>query len=83
MSDKWVRASEIGEYLYCERAWWLRHVVEIDVALTPAQAAGTDYHASHGARVAAGARTRRVAHVLILAAMTLFVVGVLLYLGGS
>ena len=24
MSDQLIRASEIAEYVYCHRAWWLR-----------------------------------------------------------
>jgi hypothetical protein len=46
-----VRASEVGEYCYCARAWWLRHIA----GLTPA----------HGARRDAGA-ARHARHALAL-----------------
>jgi hypothetical protein len=45
-----VRASELGSYAYCERAWWLRYVA----GLEPAGAgrarleAGNLRHAEHG-----------------------------------
>lgn len=48
-----VRASELGRWAYCERAWWLRYVADLP---TPAEAearldAGTLRHAEHGRRM--------------------------------
>jgi CRISPR/Cas system-associated exonuclease Cas4 (RecB family) len=65
-----IRASEIGEYVFCHRAWWLR-IVE---GYTPADhgqlAAGTRRHRAHGAGVA-------VSRVLLLAGLLLLVAGAL------
>jgi len=57
-----VRASELGSYAYCERAWWLRYVA----GLEPADAgrerleAGTVRHAEHGRGVERAALLWRV-----------------------
>lgn len=54
-ASRTIRASEIGEYSYCSRAWWYRHVVKL---APPANAdngrlaAGTAAHHMHGRRVA-------------------------------
>jgi CRISPR/Cas system-associated exonuclease Cas4 (RecB family) len=70
-----IRASEIGEYVYCARAWWLRRVA----GATPTGAArrmeGTRRHVRHGFGVAASRALLRAAIVLVLAAGLLLLVG--------
>ena len=65
-----IRASEIGTYLYCRRAWWYRKQgVESDnqSELT----AGTDLHRQHGRKVLAAGLTRTLGLFLLLLAFTL------------
>jgi hypothetical protein len=63
---KVIRASEIGEYLYCHRAWWLRHVRGYTSANVRELAAGTAAHTTHG-RVVWTGMALRVAAALLLA----------------
>lgn len=63
---KIIRASEIGEYLYCHRAWWLRHVRGYRSANVRELAAGTAAHSAHG-RVVWTGMALRVAAALLLA----------------
>lgn len=63
---KVIRASEIGEYLYCHRAWWLRHVRGHKSANVRELAAGTAAHAAHGRLVWMG-YALQVASILLLA----------------
>jgi hypothetical protein len=51
MSDDIVRASEIGEYVHCERAWWLGHVQGVENANHAVMDAGIAQHQAHGRRV--------------------------------
>ena len=46
-----LRASEVGEYVFCHRAWWLRHTRGLASANVRALAEGTAAHAGHGRRV--------------------------------
>ena len=43
-----IRASELGEYAYCARAWWLRRVQGAPSANVRELRAGTQAHAAHG-----------------------------------
>lgn len=63
-----IRASEIGEYVFCHRAWWLRHTRGLASANVRALAEGTARHAAHGRRVAVAAALRGLALLLVLAA---------------
>ncbi len=69
-----IRASEIGEYLYCRRAWWLRHVQGLESANQPVMAEGTEAHAGHGRLVGVAAALRTLALLLFAAALLLFLV---------
>jgi len=76
MSKVWIKASEIGEYLYCQRAWWLR-LQGAASANVQELAEGARQHARHGRgwQVASGLRTLAVG--LVVVAMILLVLQVL------
>ncbi|HID64330.1 MAG TPA: hypothetical protein EYP49_16555 [Anaerolineae bacterium] len=71
-----IRASEIGQYEYCARAWWLGRVMGYQSAHVAEMAAGADEHASHGRQVVSYHRWRRLAYLLLSLAA---VVGLLLF----
>jgi CRISPR/Cas system-associated exonuclease Cas4 (RecB family) len=50
-----IRASEVGEYVYCARAWWLRRVAGLEPAGRERRELGTALHRRHG-RAVAGSR---------------------------
>ena len=67
-----IRSSEIGNYLYCRRAWWYRK------RGTPSEnqaemAAGTELHKRHGRQVLASSLTRTLGLALLLAGILLLV----------
>lgn len=62
-----IRASELGEYVYCARAWWLRRVEGVASRNTAALSSGQQAHDRHGRTVAAAQTQRRLA--LLLAAL--------------
>lgn len=68
-----IRASEIGTYLFCQRAWkYQQNGVEsenIREMLT-----GTEIHAQHGRTVLVAGCLRTLAMGMLLAAMVLFVI---------
>jgi CRISPR/Cas system-associated exonuclease Cas4 (RecB family) len=69
-----LRASEIGEYLYCRRAWWYRQVEGLESANLPQMAEGTEAHAGHGRLVGAALLLQSGALILFGAALFVFVV---------
>jgi hypothetical protein len=70
-----IRASEVGEYVYCARAWWLRRVAGLEPAGHERREYGTALHHRHG-RVVAGSRTLLLLGIaLALAALVLIVSG--------
>ena len=64
-----VRASEIGEYVFCHRAWWLRAVQGYQSDNVREMEAGTHSHAQHGRAVSAAATLRVVAVIIFLLAV--------------
>lgn len=50
-NDDVIRASEIGEYVHCERAWWLGRVQGVENQNRAWLDAGTERHRAHGQRV--------------------------------
>lgn len=63
--ERFITASELGDYAYCRRAWWLRAVQGLE----------TDEHSERfergHARHRAHARILRVARALIVVAVLL------------
>lgn len=73
MDDDIIRASEIGQYAYCARAWWLARVKGLPSANVVQMQAGSEQHRLHGRSVERFHRLRRVALVLLLLAAALLV----------
>jgi CRISPR/Cas system-associated exonuclease Cas4 (RecB family) len=69
-----IRASEIGEYLFCKRAWWLRSQ-GMESENRKALEAGSAEHEDMARRVALTGCLRTAAFVIFLAAVTTAAVG--------
>ncbi len=67
-----IRASEIGSYLYCRRAWRYRKD-GIESENKVELAAGTELHRQHGRKTLSALLLRTVGLVLLLAAILLLV----------
>jgi CRISPR/Cas system-associated exonuclease Cas4 (RecB family) len=67
-----IRSSDIGNYLYCRRAWWYKKQgfkSENQAEL----AAGTEIHRQHGRTVLASSLNRTLGMILLFAALVLLV----------
>lgn len=72
-----IRASEIGAYLYCRRAWWYRkqgHEPQNQAEL----AGGAVFHQRHGRQVFAAGLLRAAGWLLLLIALALLAAGLTL-----
>jgi hypothetical protein len=68
-----LRASEIGTYLYCQRAWWYQrkgYASENQAEM----AAGHELHQRHGQAVTAAGCQRVLAYTALLAAIVLLTI---------
>ena len=68
-----LRASEIGSYLFCQRAWWYQQSGESSQNLEEI-AAGSELHYRHGRAALSAGCLRAAAYVLILIALVLLAV---------
>ena len=68
-NDDVIRASEIGEYVHCERAWWLGHVVGVENANRAWLDAGTERHRAHGQRVWRAVMLQYAAWIFVMIAI--------------
>ena len=71
MSDYWIRASEIGDYLYCQRSWWLRRSRGIASQNVRELKQGSRHHQHHGQTVRQSIWMRRAAYLLIFVVVAL------------
>ena len=78
-----IRASEIGQYIFCQRAWWLRTVQGHRPMNEAALRAGTQAHLHHGHMVAASQRWQRVGYALLILGALLFAAALCGVLGGG
>jgi hypothetical protein len=74
---KLIRASEVGEYVFCARAWRLRLDGYEPTAGRHAREAGTAWHLGHGRSVR---RARQLKLVAACASFMALVVAVLILL---
>jgi hypothetical protein len=73
---RWIKASEIGEYLYCQRAWWYRlqgfstaNVQELDH--------GTAAHQQHGRGLTLVSWQRSLAFLFIVTAIVMLILQIM------
>ena len=77
-----IRASEIGSYVYCRRAWWLKRTAGFEPAgKDEVFARGIAAHAGHGRLVRRASWQRRAALVLLAVGFVLLLLAAL-SLGG-
>lgn len=67
-----IRASEIGSYLFCRRAWWYRKQ-GVESENKAELATGTELHRQHGRKVLAAGLLRTLGLLMLLAALVLLV----------
>jgi hypothetical protein len=65
MSYKWIRASEIAEYTYCHRAWWLKQTRGWQSGNNRQLQSGSRYHNRHGNRVRQVSLMRGLAYTML------------------
>jgi len=70
-----IRASEVGEYVYCARAWWLRRVAGLEPAGHERRERGTTLHRRHGQAVAGSRALLLIGVALAIAALALILLG--------
>ncbi len=70
---KTIRASEIGTYLFCQRAWWYQKNGQPSANLGE-MAAGSDLHRRHGRAVIGAGCLRALATVALLLALATLVI---------
>jgi CRISPR/Cas system-associated exonuclease Cas4 (RecB family) len=82
-TQKFIRASELGEYTFCARAWWLRRVEGHEATSGhEARRAGDEWHLKHGRAVARVRALQRLALLTTLLAIVLAVIILLVWWRG-
>jgi hypothetical protein len=66
---KYLRASEVAEYVYCARAWRLRADGHEPASGQGRRAEGVTWHLAHGREVARARKLRLLARVAFLLAL--------------
>lgn len=64
-----TRASDVAQYAYCARSWWLRRVRGFQPENVQQLAQGLEEHAGHGKAVAGYRLAARVGYALLGAAL--------------
>jgi 3-mercaptopyruvate sulfurtransferase SseA len=80
--DDIIRASEIGQYAFCARAWWLARVKGRRSTNVAALGRGSARHREHGRAVDAYRLLRLAAKALLLLAAAALLAWLILALRG-
>jgi CRISPR/Cas system-associated exonuclease Cas4 (RecB family) len=75
-----VTASQVGQYAFCARAWWLGVVEGLEPTNPEALAEGTAAHERHGWRVSVARGFSQIAFLLLGAALFALAIGVIRWL---
>jgi hypothetical protein len=65
MSDRIIRASEIGQYDFCAKAWWLGSIEGVQPSNIRELRAGTAAHEEHGRQVRRASQAQVAALALV------------------
>lgn len=68
-----VRASEIGAFIYCQRAWWYQRQGYEPINRSEL-AAGSEFHSAHAGRERSVILMRLIAWVLMIAVLVYLVI---------
>lgn len=66
-----IRASEIGTFLFCQRAWWYQRR-KVKPMNQDELIDGSDFHNAHWLQTYSGGRLRTIAWLLLLAALAIW-----------
>lgn len=75
--NTFVKASEIGEYVYCQRAWWLRFKDLLPT--TSAMEAGTAGHNALSQRIQQFRKLMRLALIILGLGILLLIIALSIY----
>lgn len=76
MSDRIIRASEIGQYDFCAKAWWLGSIEGVQPSNIHELQAGTAAHEQHGRQVRRASQMQMVAMGLVVLGVIVLVLAV-------
>jgi hypothetical protein len=65
MSDRIIRASEVGQYDFCAKAWWLGSIEGVSPSNIRQLQAGTAAHEEHGRQVKRASQLQTAALLLV------------------
>ena len=74
-----IRASEIGAYIYCNRAWWLKRIDGRESRNLTEMEHGTRSHAQHARAVNRIGQLQKAAYALV--ALSLFFIALYFIFG--
>jgi hypothetical protein len=72
LSDRIIRASEIGQYDFCAKAWWLGSIDGVQPANIRELQAGTIAHEQHGRQVRRASQMQIAAFALVALGVVIF-----------
>jgi hypothetical protein len=73
MSDRVIRASEIGQYDFCAKAWWLGSIDGVQPSNIRELQAGTTAHEQHGRQVQRASQLQIAAFALVALGVVILV----------